>query len=139
MDIHRFRNQGNKSSKPTGVTLDCACIHCDYYQDGIRLGPGMTRGYYYFPAFHSVKKKIVPVNIYRYLKIEGCKSPEQENPELARFRSLNKFLYFERGMFESKTFEIEIMSEFPRLQLKSNYCPQCGKMGLQFCLEEHLD
>ena len=139
MDIHRFRKKADNPTKPNGVELDCACIHCDYYQDGILLGPVATKGSYYFPAFHSVKKKIVSLNIYKYLKIEKTKSPDQENPEMVRFKSQNKFLYFEKGMFESKGFEIEFLSEFPRLQLKSNYCPQCGKMGLQFCLEEHLD
>ncbi len=138
MNARRLRKPVEKQSQPVSITLDCACVHCDYYQDGIQLGPS-GKEEYYFPALHSLKRKIVSINISRFLKIEKCKSPDQENPELARFRSQHTYPYFENGMFESKTLEIDIMSEFPRLQLKSNYCPQCGKMGLQFCLEEHLD
>jgi hypothetical protein len=138
MDIHRFGKQANNPSQPRGLTLDCACVHCDYYQDGILFGPG-GREHYFFPAFHTVKKKIVSLNIYRYLKIEEYKSPERENPELARFRAQHTFPYFERGMFKAKTFEVGFRSDLPRLQWKSNYCPQCGKMGLQFCIDDHFD
>ena len=139
MNARQPRKPSKKQSRPLGLTLDCACVHCDFYQDGIALGPGLMKGHHYFPAFHAGRKKIVQINIYKYLEIEECKSPELENPELARLKSLNKIPYFEKEMFEQSDSENEMISEFPRLQLKSNYCPQCGKFGLQFCLEEHLD
>jgi hypothetical protein len=115
-----------------GSILDCACLHCEYYQDGIQLGPGMVQGYHYFPALHIVRKKIVPVNIYKYLEIEACKLPEEENEELKRFKCLKKIPYFEKKMFGQNRCENELLSDFPHLQSKFNYCPQCGNYGLQF-------
>lgn len=133
-----MKKPSKKRSQPEGVTLDCACVHCDYYQDGIRLGYGMMDEYYYFPAFHTIKRKVVQINIYKFLKIALRALPESENPELARIKSLNVVPYFEKGMFKPIGSEMEILSKFPLLQAKFNYCPQCGKFGLQFCLEEHL-
>lgn len=85
-----------------------------------------------------IKKEIVQINIYRYRKIAASILPEQENPELARFKSLHVIPYFEMGMFEQNGFEMDVLSAFPHLQSKFNYCPSCEKFGLQFCPEEHL-
>ena len=139
MNVHRFRKPAKKQSQSIGVTLDCACVHCDYYQDGIRFGKSVKEGYHYFPGFHTVKRRIVQINIYRYLKIAASTSPEKENPELARIKSLNVRPYFDKDLFQQSGFEMEILSESPHLQSKFNYCPKCGQFGLQFCLEEHLD
>jgi hypothetical protein len=139
MNVRRFRKPGKKQSKFSGVTLDCACVHCDYYQYDIRLGEEIKKGYHYYPAFHTVKRKIVQINICRYLKVAACLLPEMENPELERMRKRNVIPYFEKGMFEQNGVEMEILSVFPHLQSKFNLCPLCGKFGLQFCLEEHLD
>ena len=138
MNVPRFRTR-KKQSKFITVTLDCACIYCDYYQDGIRLGKEMKEGYHYFPAFHAIKRKIVQIDISRYLDVAACLSPEDENPELESIKSLDVIPYFEKGMFEQSGQEMEILSAFPHLQSKFNFCPLCGKFGLQFCLEEHLD
>ena len=138
MSEHPFRKPVKKQLQTLGVTLDCACVHCDYYQDEIWLGPAGTEGYY-FPALDSERRKIVAINIYPFLKIEEYKSPDLENPELARMKSQNKFPYFEKEMFESNENENEMISAFPHLQSKFNRCPACGKPGLQFCLEEVLD
>jgi hypothetical protein len=115
-----------------GAILDCACVYCEYYQDEIFLGPGAIHGYHCFPALHTVEKKIVRIDIYKYLEIEELKLPEDDNEELKRFRTQKKLPYFEREMFEQNLFENEILSDFPHLQSKYNYCPQCGKYGLQF-------
>jgi hypothetical protein len=58
-----------------GIMLDCACAHCDYQQDGIRLGSEMILGYNYFPAYQAMEKKVVHINIYRYLEIEEFRLP----------------------------------------------------------------
>ena len=115
-----------------GVTLDCACVNCDFNQDGICLGSDSIVGYNFFPAFHAMEKRVVQVNIHRYLEIEEFRLPGKYNKELTIFKSLKLFPYFERIMFEQNGLENEILSEFPHLQSKYNYCPKCGAFGLQF-------
>ena len=115
-----------------GVILDCACIHCDYYQDGILLGCGVIQGYHYFPALHAARRKIIQINIHRYLEINACPESRDKNEELARFKSEKRIPYFEQDMFEWNGNENEILSESPHLQAKYNYCPQCEQYGLQF-------
>ena len=115
-----------------GLTLDCACVVCDYSQDRIQLGSEMILGYHYFPAYQVFEKRVIPINIYRYLEIEEFRLPGESNSETTIFKSLKLTPYFEKGMFEQNLLENEILSEFPRLQSKYNYCPRCGKFGLQF-------
>ena len=115
-----------------GVTLECTCMCCDYNQDGIRMGSDMIMGYNYFPAYHAVEKKVIQVNIYRYLEIEEFRLPGEFNKELTIFKSLKIFPYFELGMFQKNGGKNELLSEFPYLQSRYNYCPKCTTFGLQF-------
>jgi hypothetical protein len=119
-----------------GITLDCACVHCDYYQGGIRMGSDMILGYNYFPAFQVLEKRVVQINIYRFLEIEEFRLPGELNKELSIFKSLKLIPYFEPSMFSTNDSGIEIISEFPRLQSRSNYCPKCASFGLQFKIEK---
>jgi hypothetical protein len=119
-----------------GLTLDCACVHCDFYQDGIRLGSDMILGYNYFPAYQALEKRVVQVNIYRFLEIEEFRLPGEHNKELSIFKSLKLIPYFEPNMFEKTDSGNEILSEFPYLQSKSNYCPKCTTFSLQFKVEK---
>ena len=41
-----------------GVSLDCACVHCDFVQYSIRLGSDMIMGYNYFPAYQALEKRV---------------------------------------------------------------------------------
>jgi hypothetical protein len=115
-----------------GIMLDCACAFCDFNQYGIRLGSDMILGYNYFPAYQAWDKKVAQINIYRYLEIEEFRLPGEKNKELSIFKSLRLFPYFEPTMFEKNDRENKILSEFPHLQAKYNYCPQCGSFGLEF-------
>ena len=122
-----------------GSILDCACVHCEYYQDGILLGPDIAEGSYYFPALQADRRKIIQVDISRYLEIDACPTTRNNNEELLRFRSEKKLLYFLDEMFEWNGCENEILSEFPHLQSKFNFCPQCEKFGLQFQVWEPFE
>jgi hypothetical protein len=115
-----------------GIILDCACAHCDFNQYGIRLGSDMIMGYNYFPAYQASDKKVAQINIHRYLEIEEFRLPGEKNEELSIFKSLRLFPYFEPTMFEKNVRENKILSEFPYLQSKYNYCPRCGSFGLEF-------
>jgi hypothetical protein len=119
-----------------GLTLDCACVHCDYYQGGIRLGSDMILGYNYFPAYQAMEKRVVQINIHRFLEIEEFRLPGELNKELSIFKSLKLIPYFEPHMYDKDDSENEIISEFPRLQSKSNYCPKCTSFGLKFKIEK---
>ncbi|HEY4967579.1 MAG TPA: hypothetical protein VII28_14335 [Puia sp.] len=119
-----------------GLILDCACEHCDYSQYGIRLGSDMIMGYNYFPAYQALEKRVVQVNIYRYLEIEEFRLPGEKNAELSIFKSLRLIPYFEPGMFDKNGADSEIISEFPHLQSKHNYCPKCASFGLRFKIGE---
>lgn len=115
-----------------GLILDCACVHCDYNQDGIRLGSEMILGYHYFPAYQVMEKKVVQVNIFRYLEIEEFRLPGERNTEMTIFKSLRLLPYFEPSMFEKGGKGNEILSKSPHLQSKHNYCPKCASFGLEF-------
>ena len=115
-----------------GLILDCACVHCEYYQEGILLGPVMPQGCFYFPALHADRKKIIQINISRYLELNACPESRDNNEELLRFKSEMKMPYFESEMFEWNGNENQMLSEIPHLQAKYNYCPQCEQYGLQF-------
>ena len=114
------------------VILDCSCVFCNYRQVGMRLGSEKMMGYHYFPAFQAMEKTLVQLNIFRYLEIEEFRLPEEKNEELIILKSLKIIPYFETSMFEQNGHKIEILSEVPRLQSSHNYCPRCGKFGLQF-------
>lgn len=125
----------NPQSRPIfemGVILDCACIHCEYYQDGILLGSGEPDDCFYFPALHAERRKIIQINIHKLLEIGDCPSSGDDNEELERFRSEKKLPYFEQDMFEWNGSDNEILSENPYLQAKYNFCPKCEQFGLQF-------
>ena len=115
-----------------GVSLDCACVHCDYHQESIRLGSDMILGYNYFPAYQAMEKRVVQINIFRYLEIEEFRLPGEKNRELSIFKSLKLLPYFENGMFELNGADSEILSRVPYLQSKHNYCPKCASYGLVF-------
>jgi hypothetical protein len=115
-----------------GLTLDCACVFCGYDQKGILLGSEMILGYHYFPAYQPLEKKLVQVNIFRYLEIEEFRLPGEPNMEQTIFKSIRLYPYFEESMFEKNEKENEILSDFPYLQAKYNYCPQCANFKLEF-------
>ncbi len=115
-----------------GVTLGSACRHCGYHQDGIYLGSDSIVGYNYFPAFQALDKKLVHVNISRWLDVEEGRQQNEKNEELMVLRTLKLFPYFESSMFEKNGFENEILSKFPYLQSKYNYCPRCALFTLEF-------
>jgi hypothetical protein len=96
----------------------------------------MILGYNYFPAFQALEKRVVQINIYRFLEIEEFRLPGELNKELSIFKSLKLIPYFEPSMYGNHESENEIISEFPRLQAKSNYCPKCARFGLQFKIEK---
>jgi hypothetical protein len=115
-----------------GIILDCACVHCEYYQEGILLGAAMPQGCFYFPALYVDRKKVIQIDIARWLELNACPDSCSKNEELAKFKSEMKLPYFESEMFEWNGCENEILSETPHLQAKYNYCPQCEQYGLQF-------
>jgi hypothetical protein len=115
-----------------GLTLDCACVRCGYKQKGIYLGSGMIMGYHYFPAYQALDKKLVHINIFRYLEIEEFRLPEETNIELTIFKSLRLIPYFERRMFSKNGSANKIICESPYLQAKANYCPKCTNFSLEF-------
>jgi hypothetical protein len=115
-----------------GVILDCACIHCKFYQDGILLGSDTSDDCFYFPALHAERRKIIQINIHKYLEINERRSSGDNNEELERFRSEKKLPYFEQELFEWNGSDNEILSENPYLQVKYNFCPKCEQFGLQF-------
>jgi hypothetical protein len=92
----------------------------------------MILGYHYFPAYQVMEKKVVQVNIFRYLEIEEFRLPGERNTEMTIFKSLRLLPYFEPSMFEKGGTENEILSKSPYLQSKQNYCPKCASFGLEF-------
>jgi len=80
----------------------------------------------------ALDKRLVHLNIFRYLEIEEFRLPEEPNTELTLFKSLKLIPYFEKGMFSQNGPGNEILSDSPYLQSKANYCPQCANYALEF-------
>jgi hypothetical protein len=89
----------------------------------------MTEGHFYFPAYNSRNKSIVSLDIYDYL---GEPLIDEENGQLEKFKTARKFPYFLPTMFRAGNSDVEILFEYPHLQSKYNFCPNCKSYQLSF-------
>jgi hypothetical protein len=115
-----------------GRILECKCVNCSYKASNIMLGLGMIRGYFYFPSCNLNNGTVSHVDVNKCIEIGVLRNFRIKNIEVAKLMAKGETPYFEKSMFKRKIFNGRIISVFPHLQSKNNYCPKCKKYKLRF-------